>query len=139
MAKKGASTSGSKSKKAQKIERTIVENLIELQKVHVNLVEKFDKLASEISQLLSLFELAARSFASNQNVKATEKDNEFLDKINRLLDQNKTIAKGLSLMEEKIRERMYGSQAQPAQQPTQRKEESEYEPSMGSNRPLPKF
>ena len=107
--------SGSKAHKEKKrkespasIERRIVENLIELQRVHVNLAEKFDSLASEISKLLALFEMAARTFATHPAVKATEKDTEFLEKIDRLLDQNKTIAKGLTLMEERIRERMYG-------------------------------
>ena len=90
------------------LEKSIAENLIQLQKVHTNLAEKFDKLASEISQLLSLFELAARSFAKHPAIKATEKDHEFLEKIDKLLDQNKTIAKGLTLMEERIRERLYG-------------------------------
>jgi len=32
-----------------KIEKTLIENLVELQKVHANLAEKFDKLTKEIS------------------------------------------------------------------------------------------
>jgi len=37
------------------------------------------------------------------------KDHEFLQKIDKLLEQNKVLAKGLTLMEQKLRERMYGS------------------------------
>ncbi len=124
-----------KSSPRKKIETQIVENLIELQKVHTDLAEKFDKLSSELSSLLSLFEMAARSFAKSTPIKQTERDQEFLEKINRLLDQNKTIAKGLAMMEEKVRERMYGpSQVQQPKAP----QENEYQPSTGS-RPLPKF
>ncbi|MBI2632310.1 hypothetical protein HYW75_04875 [Candidatus Pacearchaeota archaeon] len=91
-----------------KLEEKILENLVELQKVHTNLAEKFDKLSSNISNLLALFEMAARSFAQSPGNISTEKDSEFLEKIDRLLDQNKTIAKGLTMVEERIRERMYG-------------------------------
>ncbi len=115
----------------KEIEKQIVENLIELQKVHINLAEKFDRLSNEISSLLALFEMAARSFAKNPSVKGTERDHEFLEKIDKLLEQNKTIAKGLTLMEGKIRERMYGST--PAPNPTQE------QPEPNSNRPLPRF
>ena len=144
-------TEGKKPKKKKrvsrkKLENQIVENLIELQKVHTNLAERFDNLSSELSSLLALFELAARSFAKSAPVKQSEKDTEFLEKIDRLLDQNKTIAKGLSLMEENIRERMYGpggappsKQAPPQQQRSPPPTEEEYQPSLTRNRPLPKF
>jgi hypothetical protein len=94
--------------KARSVDAKLLENFVALQKVNTNLAEKFDKLANQISNLLILFETAARSFATSPNVQANEKDKEFLDKIDRLLDQNKTIAKGLTLMEERIRERVYG-------------------------------
>lgn len=126
------------------MEEKILENLIELQKVHINLAEKFDKLAKEISHLLSLFELTAQSFAKNPAVKMNETDKEFLDKIDKLLEQNKTIAKGLTLMEDHIRRKISGSptpiqetQMTPTEQTT-----SEYTPSSPQrrpNRPLPKF
>ncbi len=87
--------------------KKLVENLVELQKVHVNLIEKFDKLSKQISELLALFETAAKSFSQNPMNKVSEKDKDFLDKIDRLLEQNKTIAKGLMLMEERHREKIY--------------------------------
>ncbi|MBS3083306.1 hypothetical protein J4423_00720 [Candidatus Pacearchaeota archaeon] len=90
------------------LEEQTIHSLVELQKVHINLAEKFDKLTTQIENLLALFELAARNFAKQPNMQNTEKDKEFLDKIDKLLDQNKLLAKGLSLMEEKMREKIYG-------------------------------
>jgi lipid II:glycine glycyltransferase (peptidoglycan interpeptide bridge formation enzyme) len=91
-----------------KLDDKVLQNLIDLQKVHTNLAEKFDKLAEQISNLLALFEMSARSLAKQPHFQSTEKDKEFLEKIDKLLDQNKTLARGLSLMEEKMRERLYG-------------------------------
>jgi hypothetical protein len=90
------------------LEEQTLQSLVELQKVHINMAEKFDKLAVNIENLLALFELAARNFAKQPHMQNTERDKEFLEKIDKLLDQNKLLAKGLSLMEEKMRERLYG-------------------------------
>ncbi len=139
------------------IEDKILENMIELQKIHTGLAEKFDKLTKEISSLLSLFELAARSFSKNPAIKVGESDKEFLDKIDKLLEQNKTIAKGLTLMEEHIRKKAYSEHPEHMdnhEQTTPHLENpveddgpldqnllsEEYSPSMKSNnRPLPRF
>jgi hypothetical protein len=56
-----------------------------------------------------------------------------LDKIDKLLEQNKTIAKGLSLMEGKIKERVYGS---PEQTHNEYAESASVPP---TGRPLPRF
>ncbi len=144
----------SKSKQETKtdLNRALLENLIALQKINVDLTDKFDKLASEIGQLLALFETAARNFAKNAPIGEYEKDKDFLEKIDKLLDQNKVLAKGLTLMEERLRERMYGPQPQArpqlAPQASQSfsqqmqpsmsiKEEPEKLPAVG--KPLPKF
>lgn len=99
------------SKNAEKLNTILVENFVNLQKALTNLTIKFDKLSDQISSLLQLFEISAKSFAEKLSTGAPEieKDREFLDKLNRLLDQNKVIAKGLTLMEEKLRERLYGT------------------------------
>lgn len=127
-------------KRSEHIDRTaelqkkLIENLIELQKANLHMIDKFDKLAKEIAQLLNLFEIAARSFAQQPGNISTEKDKEFLEKIDRLLEQNKTIAKGLTLMEERIRERVYGPQ------PIKQQEKSEEKIQMPSGpRPLPRI
>ena len=80
-----------------RIEDTLLHNLVELQKIHTHMLERFDKLTTNIDQLLKLFETAARSFA-HQVPQVTDKDKDFLEKIDKLLDQNKVIAKGLTLM-----------------------------------------
>lgn len=124
----------SPSPKREKLEDKLIENLVELQKIHTNLLEKFDKLTVQISNLLQLFEMTARSFAENPGNQASEKDKQFLDKIDRLLEQNKTIAKGLTLMEERIRGRVYGSKETEEENP-----EEQFHPSMSQeNRPFPR-
>jgi len=90
----------------------LVENFVKLQKAMTNLASNYDNLSDQISKLLQLFEISARSFAEKLSTGTgtdIEKDREFLDKLNKLLDQNKVIAKGLTLMEEKMKERLYGS------------------------------
>jgi len=118
------------------LQEKIIENLVELQKVHTNMAERFDKLSTQIANLLTLFEMAARSFAEQPSNQGTEKDKEFLDKIDKLLDQNKTIAKGLTLMEERIRERVYGL---PNPKPTLNQQNKAEEDSYSISKPLPKF
>jgi methyl coenzyme M reductase subunit D len=118
----------------REMEHAILRNLVELQKINTNMTEKFDQLAKEMSQLLALFELTARNFA--KNAPPTEdyaKDKEFVEKIDKLLDQNKLLAKGLTMMEERMRERMYS----PPQQP--RRENASPEALTSRNRPMPRF
>ena len=125
-----------RTEKQSEIEDKVVENMVKLQKIHTDLAEKFDKLAKEISSLLTLFELAAKSFSKSPTIKTTETDKEFLDKIDKLLEQNKTIAKGLTLMEEQIRRKPYNEQ--PAT-PTQNDYQESVLPVRTSSRPLPRF
>ena len=70
---------------------------------------KFYHLSDQISKLLQLFEIAAKSFVKKQEVGGTG-DKDLLQKIDALLEQNKVIARGLTLMEEKLRERIYSHQ-----------------------------
>ena len=113
MPKKRVKRSRTPKKKSDKLENRILENLIELQKVHTNVAEKFEKLSEQISSLLALFEMSARTFAKQPHLQMAERDKEFLEKIDKLLDQNKTLAKGLTLMEQKMREKIYGSVVRP--------------------------
>jgi hypothetical protein len=116
------------------INKKILENFVELQKVNTELAIKIDKLTHNISDLLELFENAAKSFSSHPAVRDSEKDKEFLNKIDKLLDQNKTIARGLTLMEEKVRERIKSPTPQQYQNPT-----SHYQSPSQPSRPLPRF
>jgi len=135
MPKKRTTSSKTKTSSSanKSLEKQLLENLVQLQKVHTDLAEKFNKLSHEISSLLTLFEVTAKNFAKSLPKGEMEKDKEFLDKIDRLLDQNKTIAKGLTLMEERMKERVYGGS-------TQKEPEQQMQPSVNARpRPLPRF
>lgn len=120
------------------LEEKIVHNLIELQKVHADLADKFNKLSNQLTNLLALFEMTARSFAQQSTSNSLDKDKEFLDKIDKLLDQNKTIAKGLTMMEDKMREKLYGTQStQPVYQPNSMTQSRPT--NLDAPRPLPKI
>ena len=131
---------GSDNKKLsdEDLQKALIENFISLQKVLTNLSVKFDDLSSNISKLLQLFEISAKSFAekysSGDLAKQSQSDQEFLKKLDSLLDQNKTISKAILLMEEKIRSR---TNPQPAQQFT-REEPNEFQ-GMIRSKPLPKY
>lgn len=97
------------------LEKQLIDNFVNLQRVLTNLSIKFDGLSDQISKLLQLFEISAKSFVEKlpEGTAGKEKDKDFLNKIDTLLEQNKTIAKGLTLMEEKLREKVYGSHPKP--------------------------
>ncbi|MEM3405984.1 MAG: hypothetical protein QW117_03385 [Candidatus Pacearchaeota archaeon] len=126
---------GNKEKKYKKIENLLLENFANLQKVLINTTQKLEDLTLQISKLLQLFELAAKSFIGkvDEKVSEIEKDREFLMKLNALLEQNKLIAKGLTLMEEQLREKIYSSYSQqprtqfPVQSPMQKQQPSQQE------------
>lgn len=86
------------------VNKLLLENFVELQKVFSNLAVKFDDLSDNISRLLQLFELSAKSFA-DKPIKTPGVDEEFLKKLDSLLDQNKTISKAIMMMEERVRNR----------------------------------
>lgn len=101
---------------AREREELLIGNFIELQKVMTNLSIKFENLSDNISKLLTVFELSARDYLSNkQNKSQTDKD--LLDKVNVLLDQNKTIAKGIVMIDDKVKTKM--NQPMPIPQPQQ--------------------
>jgi hypothetical protein len=94
---------------SREIELALIENFVNLQKVLTNLTVKFDYLSDNISKLLQLFEISAKSFIKKQEEPAATEEKELLRKLDTLLDQNKTIAKGLTLIEDKIRHKLYPS------------------------------
>jgi len=103
-----------KSDKYEKLNIMLIENFVNIQKALVNTTQKLEELSIQISKLLQLFELAAKSFVGkiDEKVADIEKDQEFLTKLNALLEQNKLIAKGLTLMEESIRNRVSSHSSQ---------------------------
>lgn len=86
---------------AKEREELLIENFVGLQHAMTNMSIRFGSLSDNISKLLEIFEEAAKNFISGG--KSDDKD--MLRKIDALLDQNKTIAKGLILMEGKLRGR----------------------------------
>ena len=83
------------------VDKMLLQNFVSLQRVMVGLSVKFDELSTQISKLLSLFELSAKTLASKDlNFGGREDNKELMKKIDNLLDQNKTIARGLALMYE---------------------------------------
>ena len=96
---------------AREREELLIENFVGLQHAMTNLSIKFGSLSDNITKLLQVFEEAAKNFVSGG--KSDDKD--MLNKINSLLDQNKTIAKGLVLMEGKLRGRSEAYEETPSQ------------------------
>jgi len=90
---------------AREREELLIENFVGLQQAMTNLSVKFGSLSDNISKLLQVFEEAAKNFVSG----GKSDDRDMLKKIDSLLDQNKTIAKGLVLMEGKLRGRSESS------------------------------
>lgn len=86
---------------AKEREELLIENFVGLQHAMTNMSIKFGALSDNISKLLQVFEEAAKNFISG----GRSDDKDMLNKIDSLLDQNKTIAKGLVLMEGKLRGR----------------------------------
>ncbi|PJE81043.1 hypothetical protein COU58_04545 [Candidatus Pacearchaeota archaeon CG10_big_fil_rev_8_21_14_0_10_32_42] len=82
------------------VEKILVENFVSLQKVMTHLSISFDNLANQLSKLLELFEISAKTLAEKE-LKPEKNDKEILEKMNNLLEQNKIIARGVSLIHEK--------------------------------------
>jgi len=131
------------------IEKALIENFIALQKVMTNLSIKFDNLSTQISKLLELFEISAKSLAEKDFSEKGERDDKIIiEKLNNLIEQNKLLAKGLTLMHDRIPEKTVSQSAVSRESSaTQRgalpeAESEEYQKSVSSNPskfpPLPK-
>jgi len=98
---------------AREREELLIENFVGLQHAMTNMSVKFGSLSDNISKLLQVFEEAAKNFVSG----GRSDDKDMLNKIDSLLNQNKTIAKGLVLMEGKLRGRAEEPQREPPRAP----------------------
>ncbi len=109
-------------KKNKELEKVLVDNFVSLQKVMVNLSIKFDDLTNQISKLLELFETSAKVLAEKDfDVEKNNKENaKILEKLETVLEQNRTIARGLTLMHDKINEPTPASQGYFPSQMSQR-------------------
>ena len=76
----------------------LIENFVGLQKAMTNLSMKFGELSENIEKLLYVFELATKNVADEGPVDYKE----ITRKLDILLEQNKTVAQGLVLLESKL-------------------------------------
>jgi len=81
-------------------EQILIENFVSLQKVMTNLAVKFDSLSGQISKLLELFEISAKTLAEKDYSIKSEPDKKVAEKLDNILEQNKIIAKGITLLHE---------------------------------------
>ncbi len=87
------------------IQPILVDNFVALQKVMVNLATKFDSLNSQLTKLLEIFEMSAKTLAKKGfKLESSEgKGNEeVLERLGELSEQNKIIARGLTLIHETV-------------------------------------
>lgn len=88
-------------KKEKGTANLLLDNFIALQRVLTDVSVKLSSLTEQISQLLKLFESAAKNFKERKEGEAGAM-NKISEKIDSLAEQNKVIAKGLSLVEEDL-------------------------------------
>lgn len=98
--KKSVKINHPKSNKNISVDKILVENFVSLQKVMTNLASKFDNLSTQISKLLELFEISAKTLAEKDYAKKDD-NKKVVDRLDSLLEQNKVIARGLALLHEK--------------------------------------
>lgn len=97
--KRKKSSAPKKSPSNIQVEKLLIENFVALQKVMTNMAGKFDSLSTQISKLLELFEISARNLAEKGY--ATGEEKKIVEKLDSLLEQNRTFAKGIAMLHEK--------------------------------------
>ncbi|MEK6852773.1 MAG: hypothetical protein AABX59_02740 [Nanoarchaeota archaeon] len=117
-------TRHSQSKHGSKID-LLIENNVALQKIMTNLVLETDKLNKRMDRLIHLIEKASDEFVEKgeselkfreieeevgmkEKKEKGESKDELIDKLESLLKQNKTIARGLLLLERYVKEKLGG-------------------------------
>jgi hypothetical protein len=95
------------------INNKIIENFVSLQRVMTNLAVKMEDLSNQISKLLELFEISAKAIADKDFSLGDNKiNNQISEKLDSLIEQNKVIAKGITLLHEKETTTSFPSQIQ---------------------------
>lgn len=84
-----------KSSTSDSVVKLLIENFVGIQKTFLDLNEKLGSLTTHIEELLRLFEISAKNIAEKPEL-GFEK--EFTDKLNLLLEQNKLLARGITLI-----------------------------------------
>jgi len=94
---------GKKTASVVRVEKQLMENFVSLQKVLTGLSGKFEAMTDRLSGVLDLFEDAAKSFVkkeSSSNVPSVDWEKEITSKMDSLFEQNKILARGLTLIHE---------------------------------------
>ena len=86
----------------EKLMDKLIENTTLLQKKDVELIASVKHLVERIDRMLSVFEEASKHV---MEVSEDKKVAELTDKLEELLEQNKTIAKGLLMLDQYVRKR----------------------------------
>jgi hypothetical protein len=93
-----------------KADDLLMQNFVGLQKVIVDLSLKLNDLTINLSKLLKLFELSAETLVKKDFNIERENEKDILRKLDSLLEQNKLVARGFTLMHEKPTEENFISQ-----------------------------
>lgn len=92
-----------KKKSKDELQQILLENSISLQKVLTNLTLSLDNLSKQTERLLNLFEQSTRTIAE-KDFEAEAMNKRISDKLDMLMNQNRTLAQGVSLVHERIQE-----------------------------------
>ena len=84
-----------------KLAKQLAESSLKIQSKSVDLISSMEKLTKRIDTMVSLFEEASKHVSEAEPVE--ERVNELTTKLETLLDQNKSVARGLILLEKYVR------------------------------------
>ncbi len=95
-------TSSPKKRSGINLDKALTDNFIALQKIMVNVSIKFDNLSNQISKLLELFEISAKSLARKdfERDKENKDIKKILEKLDNVSQHAGLIGKGLALIHE---------------------------------------
>jgi hypothetical protein len=100
MAKKeGVKDTSDEKEKKKSTADLLLDNFVALQKVLTDVAVKLTNLNEQISNLLKLFEDAAKSFKEGKESEKKLGKGNVSEKLDKLIEQNKIIAQGLSAVE----------------------------------------
>jgi len=99
-AKREANYSESNPERTTNAQKILIENFVSLQDVMTNMSSKLNNLTNQISRLLELFEQSAKTFMEKDLKFGGGTDKELVSKLDRLIEQNKIIAQGITLLHE---------------------------------------
>lgn len=87
--------------------KLMLENSIALQKVLTNLAVSLDRLSKDMEKMLELFKEASKAMGEEKALGEVDMDreNKLISRLDNLIEQNRTIAKGLVLLESSIKEK----------------------------------